>query len=194
MTLMSLLTVCAFAQQEPETFAIQPKVGVNVSTLGEGTWKPGFVAGIEGTYKFNDWFGVTFGADYSQEGAKVKSSRVPDGFKNMSLTTSYVNVPVLLDFYITKGLAFKTGIQPGFNVYNQVKAKDFSGNEYTEDKIDDLKSINISVPVGLSYEVGGVILDARYNIGVTNVLSDDYYDYTAHGNVLQFTIGYKFKL
>ena len=33
----------------------------------------------------------------------------------------YINVPVLLNVYVTKGLAVKAGIQPGFKVNSKVK-------------------------------------------------------------------------
>jgi hypothetical protein len=33
----------------------------------------------------------------------------------------YINMAVLLNFYVVKGLALKTGIQPGFEVNDKVK-------------------------------------------------------------------------
>lgn len=45
MAAMVLSSVGAFAQQAAGTTTIQPKVGLNVSTIGDNDWKAGFAAG-----------------------------------------------------------------------------------------------------------------------------------------------------
>lgn len=56
--------------------------------------------------------------------------------------------------------------------------------------MDDAKTVDLSIPVGLSYEYQGIVLDARYNIGVTKIADNvDHYN-----NVIQITVGYKFSL
>lgn len=45
MAAMVLSSVGAFAQQAAGTTTIQPKVGLNVSTIADGDWKAGFAAG-----------------------------------------------------------------------------------------------------------------------------------------------------
>ena len=42
MAAMVLSSVGAFAQQAAGTTTIQPKVGLNVSTIADGDWKAGF--------------------------------------------------------------------------------------------------------------------------------------------------------
>ena len=49
-----------------------------------------------------------------------------------------------------------------------------------------------SIPVGLSYEYANVVLDARYNWGVTKVA--DLGDNSPKNSVFQITLGYKFDL
>ena len=56
--------------------------------------------------------------------------------------------------------------------------------------MEDVKKVDLSIPVGLSYEYQGLVFDARYNIGVTK-LADNYDHYN---NVIQITVGYKFAL
>jgi hypothetical protein len=73
-------------------------------------------------------------------------------------------------------LAVKLGLQPGFNV--------------SDDDISGVKSVDLSIPVGLSYEVNRFVFDARYNFGVTKVA--DWAD--SKNSVFQFTVGYKFNL
>lgn len=51
MAAMVLSSVGAFAQQAAGTTTIQPKVGLNVSTIGDNDWKAGFAAGAELQYQ-----------------------------------------------------------------------------------------------------------------------------------------------
>lgn len=56
----------------------------------------------------------------------------------------------------------------------------------------DVKSFVLSIPVGVSYEFSSVVLDARYNLGISKAVSAEG-ESTKH-NVFQFTVGYKFSL
>ena len=48
----------------------------------------------------------------------------------------------------------------------------------------------MSIPVGASYEYKNVVLDARYNIGVTKAFKEG----DAKQSAFVVTLGYKFKL
>ena len=55
----------------------------------------------------------------------------------------------------------KAGVQPGFLL---------GANDGMKDAF---KTFDLAVPVGVSYDFNcGLILDARYNIGVTNLAKD----------------------
>lgn len=59
-----------------------------------------------------------------------------------------------------------------------------------KDDAEDIKTFDLSIPVGLSYEYQNIVFDARYNIGVTKIADGvDHYN-----NVIQITVGYKFAL
>lgn len=62
MAAMVLSSVGAFAQQAAGTTTIQPKVGLNVSTIADGDWKAGFAAGAELQYQATDKVGIAVGA------------------------------------------------------------------------------------------------------------------------------------
>ena len=168
MAAMVLSSVGAFAQQAAGTTTIQPKVGLNVSTIGDNDWKAGFAAGAELQYQATSNFGVAVGALYSVQGFKGKDID--------KWNPGYINVPITLNYYPVAGLALKAGLQPGFLV--------------NKDDMDDAKTVDLSIPVGLSYEYQGIVFDARYNIGVTKIA--DYVDH--YNNVIQITVGYKFSL
>ena len=66
---------------------------------------------------------------------------------------------------------------------------------------DDLvKSFDLAIPVGLSYEFPfGLVLDARYTLGLTKIFDEEKfqnngYDLDSKNLTFQFTLGYKFSL
>lgn len=52
-----------------------------------------------------------------------------------------------------------------FKQKNDGSIETISRNDYKEDI--DMKKIDFSIPVGLSYEYMNVVVDARYNIGLS---------------------------
>lgn len=178
MAALMLSTVATFAQNEVGQWSIMPKIGLGITNyLGDDldlSTRCGFVGGAEFEYGVTDIFSVSAGALYSMQGGKR------DG---VTIKGDYINIPILANVYVTKGLAVKLGLQPGFNVNSEAT---FSG----ETQSLDAKTFDFSIPVGVSYEYRNFVLDARYNWGLTKV-----YSYTdAKNSVFQITLGYKFAL
>ena len=157
----------------------------------------GVAAGAEFEYQATDMFSVSFGALYSMQGAKGSLT-----YKGASLDATckedYINIPILANVYVVKGLAVKLGLQPGFNVNDKYHVKagfaGFSGSgDFDPDEIGmpEAKSVDLSIPVGLSYEYNGFVLDARYNWGVTKLWGDNV---DGKNSVFQISLGYKFDL
>ncbi len=130
--------------------------------------------------------GISAGLLYSMQGASVK-----DAEGDPKLEMNYVNIPILVNAYVAKGLALKAGIQPAFNVSNKVKVAGISidYDKYAPEGAE-IKTFDFSIPVGISYEYMNVCLDARYNIGVSKFADGD----AGRNSVFQITLGYKFKL
>lgn len=177
MVAMAFATLTASAQAEAGTLTLKPLVGINVANItdGNGDAKVGLAAGAELGYQLNESFAVTAGAIYSMQGAKSEG---------VKLNLDYINIPILANYYITKGLAVKAGIQPAFKVKSEAKADVVSVD------MDGFKSFDLSIPVGLSYEVSDFVIDARYNWGMTKVFEG----FDSKNTVFQFTVGYKFAL
>lgn len=194
---MMISSMVTFAQNEPGTFTIRPEVGFNVSKLllsgsngygydfGESHTKLGFVVGAEAEYQANDWFGVSGGLLYSQMGAKGKPGL------DISINYDYIAVPILANFYVWKGLCMKVGVQPAFSIGNKATEK---GAEITNWSGDYTRKLDIQIPVGFSYEIGGFIVDARYNVGAINILKNQPTSMSFRNSVTQITLGYKFRL
>ena len=94
---------------------------------------------------------------------------------------------IMANVYVVKGLAVKLGVQPGFNVSNKLKVNNLDA---FDNPVVKAQSVDVSIPVGLSYEYNNFQLDARYNWGVSKAfkLTD------AKNSVFQITLGYKFDL
>ena len=189
-----LSSLGAKAQTEPGTFTLMPKVGLNMANLSgdvdNNKMKAGAVAGVEAEYRVSNLIGVSAGVLYSMQGSQ--RDKLPDGMDYAKSVNDYINIPILANFYVWKGLALKAGIQPGFLVSAKDKYK--AGDEKeSEDTKDGYESFDFSIPVGASYEWNSFVLDLRYNIGVTNVWKESG-DESARNGVLAITLGYKFAL
>lgn len=186
MAVVMLASVASYAQQAVGTFTLQPKIGMNVASLTKcdgADPRIGLAAGVEAEYQATDIFSVSAGLIYSMQGNKAKEEGVTQTTK-----LDYINIPILANVYVTKGLAVKLGVQPAFNVSDKVKLSGGKASVEAEDV--GAESFDFSIPVGLSYEFNNVVIDARYNFGVTNIADGG----DSKNSVFQFTLGYKFAL
>ena len=199
-----MCSLTAFAQSKEGTFSIQPKAGINISNLSNkdnAKVKVGFTAGAEAEYQLTKQLSLSAGAMFSTQGAKsttvfrevdntTKEIREVD-IKN-TMEFDYINVPILANYYIIEGLAVKLGIQPGFNIVAKRKRTD--GVEKESKNLSDLgvdvRKVDFSIPIGISYELNDFVVDARFNLGLTEVA-----DLVKSKNrVFQITFGYQIDL
>lgn len=188
-----MFSLVTYAQHEVGTLTVQPKVGLNVATLTGGDDDPrlGLAIGAEFEYQITKLFSLSAGALYSMQGSKGDDTSTGSKIRN-TIKLDYINMPILANIYVIKGLAVKFGIQPGFNISSEAKATQ-GGTSISANLSElgfDVKTFDFSIPVGLSYEFNNFVIDGRYNIGVTKVIDG----YTPKNSVFQFTVGYKFKL
>ena len=190
---LMLSSVSTFAQHAVGSFNLQPKVGVSIANLTElkdTDPRVGVVAGVEGEYQASDIISVSAGVLYSMQGSKYEYELRNQKYKSTN-KLDYINVPIMANVYVTKGLAVKLGVQPGFNVSssNKQEVNTFAGSGSSTFDVK-AKSVDFSFPVGLSYEYNNFQLDARYNWGLTKAFENG----KAKNSVFQITLGYKFDL
>jgi predicted porin len=195
MAAVVLSSVSAFAQHEVGSVTLQPKVGMNIANvtkMDETDPRIGLAVGAELEYQVTDIFSLSAGALYSMQGCKsddnigsyfIGDTPMKDGKWNLE----YINVPIMANVYVVKGLAIKLGVQPGFNVNSDLKVK-AGGDKISADL--DAKTFDFSIPVGLSYEYENLVLDARYNWGLTKIIDGS----DSKNSVFQITLGYKLPL
>lgn len=185
--MLAIISMATFAQKEPGTLTFYPRVGVNFSTFSDGRiyhldesytesdFKPGLVIGAELEYQLNNLFAIGAGALYSQQGEQYD---LPSGYtENDKTKYETINIPLLAVFKTRFGLSVKGGLQPEFTINNP----DFKA-----------KKVNLSLPLGLSYEYKNLSLDLRYNLGLTNVW--DYVNSTEKNRTIMITLGYGVEL
>lgn len=186
---MMLMSMGAFAQNEVGQFTLKPMAGMTLANITniDGKIKVGLAAGVEAEYGITETFGVSGGVLYSMEGSKNKDN------SDFKTNLDYINVPILANAYLFKGFAVKVGVQPGFLV--RAKEKYSNGGITVDGDIKDAcNKVQLSIPIGLSYEYADFVLDARYNWGLTNTFKNDNSDKKSHNSVFMFTLGYKFAL
>lgn len=172
----------ASAQHEMKSLSLQPKIGLNLSKLTnhyDSDFKPGVVVGLETEWQSKAKFGWSVGLLYSQQGTKYALGE----FK-YTYNYNYINVPVLANFYVARNLALKTGLQFGFNVSNGYTIEEPGSKENRNDP--DVKAVEASIPLGVSYEFNQFVVEARYNLGLTYAVPRTRF------STFQFTLGYRF--
>ncbi len=190
MAAVMLSSAAAFAQHAVGAFTLQPKVGLSIASLTKSDGADprfGVVAGVEGEYQATDIFSLSAGVLYSMQGNKYSGSVLGES-GSVTQKIDYINIPILANVYVVKGLAVKLGIQPGFKVNDDIKIK--AGGQSVTADAGSAKSFDFSIPVGLSYEFNNVVLDARYNFGCTKVFEGA----DCANSVFNITLGYKFDL
>ena len=138
------------------------KAGVNFSSINydnvASSSITGFQAGVFAGIKFSDKLGVQTDVLYSKQGAELTVSSVLQ-----QIDLSYVNVPIVLKYYVFQGLNIQVGPQFGFVIDDNIK-------EILAGQVD-AKSADVSGVVGLGYDLPlGLRVDARYNFGFSDVL------------------------
>jgi len=138
------------------------KAGVNFANISGApsgvTTKSitGFQAGVFAGLKLGEKIGIQGDLLYSQQGTE---------FSGTKFDLTYVNVPIVLKYYVFKGLNLQGGPQFGFAVSDNIKELSGGGLE--------TKTMDISGIVGLGYDLPlGLRVDARYNFGLSDVLKD----------------------
>ena len=216
MLVMLMATMSVRAQYDPGKWAIQIKFGfgaaqltnVDKLPLAGGSLDSEFTSanlfGMDVEYQVSKLLGLSVGLNHSWQGCAWKDyTENSVKFKEPEIELEYLNFPLIANVYVCRGLALKTGVQLGYLVdanFSQHYETNLLNHDLTTkqtlDIEDDCKKVDISIPVGISYETKGhFVFDARYNIGLTKVNDKDFISSNDSKNgVFMITIGYKFDI
>ena len=192
--MLAAVALMATMSVNAQQMFIKPMVGATLSTVtgdytDEAKMRFGLAAGAEFGYQVMEPLAITAGAVVSMQGAGQDDTKY---YRDASTTLTYLNIPILANYQIIPGLSVKAGIQPGFMLSAKSKGEEHLGTgwvEYDHSGTDGYKTFDLSIPFGLSYEISDFVIDARYNLGVTNIIDDD--DVKQKNSVFMLTLGYK---
>lgn len=146
------------------------KGGLNSYTIGgddteDIDGKLGYNVGLLGHIHLSERFGLQPEIVYSTQGAKAD-----DGSGDVKISLDYINVPVLFQYMYDNGFRIQAGPQVGFLTSAKAKA-----DGVTVDLDDSFNTIDFGLSVGASYvhPPSGFGVDARYNLGLSNINEDD---------------------
>ncbi|MEK6782145.1 MAG: porin family protein [Bacteroidota bacterium] len=125
---------------------------------------------------------------FSKQGANFTANTT-----DVEANFDYINVPILLKLYLAAGLNLQLGPQFGFLTTSELVSTT-SGITTTEDIKSFLdKKYETAVAVGLGWDLPfGVTLDARYNIGLSDVeVTNSTPPVSFKNQVIQISVGYK---
>ncbi len=198
--LIAAAIVCMSASAQVQFGA---KVGFDMTNFWgkdvEHGMKPGYQAGLVMEYKFNPNFAIAPEVVFASQGGKSKAFALDITNNDINLTTTdikytanYINVPVMLKYYVTPEFSIDFGPQVGFNVFNKVSHKNLSKSI---DIKDSTKPVDFGLGLGGTFNLTeNAFVQARYTMGLTKVFKDEDVigeNNAKNGNV-QIAFGMKF--
>ena len=170
--------------------------------------------GVDVDYQYSQGCAFSAGLWYREGGARYKDQTLlmdeTEGtgraFHDGYVRLNYLALPLMAHVYLAKGLAVNGGLEVAWLIKQkaqyQMQTYTFDAErkswreeadlKYSDDSSAPYQKWMLSAALGLSYEYEHVILDARYEFGLTSVFQRKVSDARTHGLVL--TMGYRFAL
>jgi hypothetical protein len=146
------------------------KAGLNLANAtgsdatGSST-RSNFHAGVLAQIPVTGQFSIQPEAIYSGQGARVDFADGSGGTISGTHKLSYINVPILLKYTSASGFLVETGPQIGFLISAKASVNGMNANEK-----DNFESTDFSWAFGIGFmSLINIGIDARYNLGLTNV-------------------------
>lgn len=146
-----------------------------------------YQAGLLMEYKFTPKFAIAPEVVFAAQGGKFKIAEIGTTKVENKYTMNYINVPVMLKYYVSPDFSFDLGPQVGFNVYSKCKV----GELPVADMKDLTEAVDFGVGLGGTYNLtDNAFIQARYTMGMTNAFKGEGND-AKNGNI-QVAFGMKF--
>ena len=189
-----LLTSGSLLAQKAE-FGI--KGGVNIPTsdavIGanlEQSGASGYHAGVFAKFKFA-FIGISPELQYSFQIIDFEDPNIITPDKNSSQESAYLDLPIMLRFYLPGGLNFQLG--PQFSYLMSAKQITHTTDAETNIK-DELLNSNISINLGIGWDLPfGLDVYGRYNIGISDVNDPASASTAIQNSMIQISLAYSLK-
>ena len=162
------------------------KAGLNLASFSgnsDFTTRPSFYIGGLVEIKVSEKFSVQPELVYSSQGTKFKSD------SDYTTKLDYLNIPVMLKYFVAKGFSIEAGPQIGFVMSAQDTYKGV-----TEDVKASVNTTDFSLGFGAGYDVTeNINIGLRYNVGLTKINKNSNPGFNDIKNsVFQIGAAYKF--
>lgn len=186
--ILAVAAVALAVSVNAQNFTWGVKGGLNLANVSntDANIKPSIYLGAFGEYKFNDFIGLSPELVYSRQGAADSH----DGNKYKD-RLNYINIPVLAKLYLVDNLSLDLGPQFGFMLNANAWSK-IGGTKTKTDIGDAYKAFDLSFGIGVTYDLGKILLQARYNLGLTDINDTNLTNDKFKNNVIQLGVGYRF--
>lgn len=210
------------AQAQEEGIRFGAKAGLNIASItgddiDDVKSKIGLHFGAVVEIPLSEKFAFQPELVYSSQGAKSELSESGAGFEFSSESNtklSYLNIPLMMKFYVAEGFSLQAGPQLGLLLSSKVDfdfSDTFEGVTETEsfdlDSKDVTNGLDLALNFGMGYKLEmGLFFDARYSLGLSNInksgkiAENDFFDeievdadkVSNKNSVISLSIGYKF--
>lgn len=195
--LVLMMSITSSAQ-----FKYGVKAGGQITTLRvnySGTTtksKAGIFLGGYANFRFSDDFAFQPELIYSQQGAEFHYSATHNPyFEEGKINLHYMNLPLMMKWYMYKGLNLEFGLQIGFSVGGKQKGTIWTYDYETEieesrpfeRKIKNHSDFGLNAGIGYEMMNNGLNLGVRYNYGTQTTGG-----VSGKNSVLSFGVGYSF--
>lgn len=181
-SIFTILLCLVFSLVSAQDFSFGVKGGINVASVGGGTYtgfgglgsKISFHLGGVAEVPISEKFAVQPELLYSSQGTKWN---FVGGSK---LKLDYVNLPILGKYYIIEGLSAEAGPVVGFLLSTNADKEDYN-------------SLDVAFAIGASYKLNeSIFFSLRYNKGITDINKNETITVSNQNNVFQLSAGYAF--
>ena len=159
----------------------------------------GLTAGVEVGYRMSDRFRVLSAMQYAHKGHPITISLPAGGREDGIQHFHYLDMNVVGDVRIIKGLSIQCGVQPSLLLDARTVSE--TQNFNTEEFFNIYKSLDVGLLAGIQYDFGThIYAQARWVQGLAPILSVEFTDETGqtvdaanfYNQNLQISAGYRF--
>lgn len=178
--LVTVIAVFGLVKVNAQEIKFGAKAGINLASIsGDNT------ENIDAVTSFN--FGLVAEIPISEKFSfqpELMYSGQGYSFNDNTIALSYLNIPLMGKYYLTKGLSLEAGPQVGFLL---------SAKNESIDVKDSFKTLDFGLNFGVGYKLeNGLNFGARYNLGLSDINNIDGFNSKNKNGVFQVSVGYFF--
>ncbi len=181
--ILFILAIVFFAQSNAQSLNLGGKTGVNFVVLNTDNSRNyvnifNYHIGAVGRVRITEKFSVQPELLYSTQRYSYETLRY---------YMDYINLPILADYKVVRGLSLQGGPQFGFNVKKRVKMKAGDDTAGMDRNLENVEALNIGLGFGAQYKLPiNLFFQARYTFGLTRIYDDS----NLKNGVFSLSVGY----